>query len=103
MRQALRDRLRSPASEPGCRSRGRLSVTTHLSVRLEWHDRGWDGRICDQPHLNTSCIVHEHIREQRDDDQERASSAVPLDQLPGWRPPCSRMTGAFGDAGYVMT
>jgi len=25
-------------------------MTTHLSVRLAWHDRAWDGHICDQPH-----------------------------------------------------
>lgn len=37
-------------------------MTTHLSVRLAWHDRGWDGRVCDAPHLNAHCIVHQHIR-----------------------------------------
>jgi hypothetical protein len=37
------------------------TMTTHLSARLAWHDRGWDGRVCDSPHLNSSCVVHQHI------------------------------------------
>ncbi len=24
-------------------------MTTHLSTRLVWHDRAWDGHICDHP------------------------------------------------------
>ena len=36
-------------------------MTTHLSVRLAWHDRAWDGHVCDAPHLNAHCIVHQHI------------------------------------------
>jgi hypothetical protein len=27
-------------------------VTTHLSTRLVWHDRAWDGHICDHPRKN---------------------------------------------------
>ena len=75
-------------------------MTTHLSVRLAWHDRGWDGRVCDQPHLNGSCIVHEHIREGRDDNRERRASGVLIANLKDWQPPCSRDPGAFSPAGY---
>lgn len=75
-------------------------MTTHLSVRLAWHDRGWDGRVCDQPHLNGSCIAHEHIREGRDDDRERRASGVLIANLKDWQPPCSRDPGAFSPMGY---
>jgi YD repeat-containing protein len=25
-------------------------MTTHLSTRITWHDRGWDGHVCDEGH-----------------------------------------------------
>ena len=43
-----------------------------LSVRLAWHDRGWDGRICREPYPNASSIVQEQIRDDRDDAREGA-------------------------------
>lgn len=77
-------------------------MTTHLSARLAWHDRGWDGRVCDAPHLNAHCIVHKHIRDSRDDVLERESAGVALADLDGWLPPCSRDPAAYGDRGFVM-
>ena len=77
-------------------------MTTHLSVRLAWHDRGWDGRICDAPHLNAYCIVHEHIRDARDDERERRSAGKALAELDGWIPPCSRDPGAFAPQGFSL-
>lgn len=80
-------------------------MTTHLSVRLVWHDRGWDGHVCDAPLLNASCIVHQHIREGRKktDELERASASRHLSELDGWRPPCSRDPGAYSARGYSVT
>lgn len=77
-------------------------MTTHLSVRLAWHDRGWDGRVCDSPHLNAHCIVHQHIRDSRDDELERKSAGIALADLDGWLPPCSRDPAAYGDRGFVI-
>lgn len=77
-------------------------MTVHLSARLAWHDRGWDGRICDAPHLNAHCIVHQHIRERRDDALERESAGIELSSLENWLPPCSRDTAAFADRGFVI-
>jgi hypothetical protein len=75
-------------------------MTTHLSARLAWHDRGWDGRICEVPHLNASCIVHQHIRDSRDDERERRDAEAPFSDLKSWLPPCSRDAGAYADIGY---
>ncbi len=75
---------------------------THLSVRLAWHDRGWDGRVCDAQHLNAHCIVHQHIRNSRDDDRERKAAGSPLMELDGWLPPCSRDPAAYADRGFVI-
>jgi len=78
-------------------------MTTHLSVRLAWHDRGWDGRVCDNPHLNSSCVVHQHIRDARDDKKELAAASRWFAELDGWCPPCSRDPGAFSPRGYRLT
>ena len=75
-------------------------MATHLSVRLSWHDNGWDGRICKAPHLNAYCIAHEHIRDARNDDKERQSAGELLADLDGWLPPCSRDPGAFAPRGF---
>jgi len=74
-------------------------MTTHLSVRLVWHDRAWDGRICNLPNQNAYCIVQQHIREEFADPKklkrEEQASGSPLASLDGWQPPCSRDTNAF--------
>lgn len=77
-------------------------MTTHLSARLAWHDRAWDGCVCDAPHLNASCIALPHIRESRDDEKERAASGTPLAELREWLPTCSRDTGAYSPSSYTV-
>ncbi|MDY7040427.1 MAG: ATP-dependent RecD-like DNA helicase [Chloroflexota bacterium] len=74
----------------------------HLSARLAWHDNGWNGCICQAPHLNASCIVQEQIRDGRDDELERAHAGVPLADLPGWLPPCTRDIAAYADRGFTF-
>ena len=29
----------------------------HISIRVPWHDRGWDGSVCADPKSNTSCLI----------------------------------------------
>ncbi|HEY8751123.1 MAG TPA: ATP-dependent RecD-like DNA helicase [Tepidisphaeraceae bacterium] len=78
-------------------------MTTHLSTRLVWHDRAWDGHICDHPSKNAYCIVQQHIRDGRDDDREDKAAGLPLARLDGWQPPCSRDPVAFSKIGYTIT
>ena len=78
-------------------------MTTHLTTQLVWHDRGWDGHVCDNPSKNTSCIVQQHIRDGRDDDREGKAAGIPLDELAGWQPPCSRDPIAFSSRGFTIT
>ena len=78
-------------------------MTTHLSTRLVWHDRGWDGHICDHPSKNAYCVVQEHIRDGRDDDREDKSAGLPLAELDGWQPPCARDPIAFSPRGFTIT
>jgi hypothetical protein len=78
-------------------------VSTHLSTRLVWHDRAWDGHICDHPSKNASCVVQEHIRDGRDDDREDKAAGVHLADLKTWQPPCARDPIAFASRGYTIT
>ncbi|MEM3765831.1 MAG: AAA family ATPase [Candidatus Bathyarchaeia archaeon] len=78
-------------------------MTVHLSARLAWHDAGWNGCICDDPELNVSCMIHEHIRDARDDAFEEkhkggALRKISLKNLP----PCSRDIGAFSSDGFEI-
>jgi hypothetical protein len=38
-----------------------------LSVRVPWHDGGWDGSVCGDPLSNSSCILLKNIGEKRED------------------------------------
>jgi len=78
-------------------------VTTHLSTRIVWHDRAWDGHICDHPSENAYCMVQQHIRDGRDDDREDKAAGLPLADLKGWQPPCSRDPIAFSPRGYTIS
>lgn len=79
-------------------------MTTHLSTRLVWHDRGWDGRVCDHPRGNSSCIALRHIREvPRDDDFEEENAGQWLGKLDGRLPPCARDPNVFSDQQFTIT
>lgn len=78
-------------------------MTTHLSTRLVWHDRAWDGCVCERPSKNVYCMVHVHIRDGRDDDCEDEAAGTPLGELDGWQPPCSRDPVAFSPRGFTIT
>ncbi|MCZ2153093.1 MAG: AAA family ATPase [Bryobacterales bacterium] len=78
-------------------------MTTHLSTRLVWHDRAWDGHICDQPSKNASCVVQEHIRDGRDEDREDKAAGLHLADLKTWQPPCCRDPIAFSKRGYTIS
>jgi len=49
-------------------------MATHLSARLAWYDRGWDGSMCGTHHLGAHCIVHKHICDSRDGEKERKNA-----------------------------
>lgn len=68
----------------------------HLSIRVPWHDLGWDGRICEHPCLNSSCLRLKRIGETRDDTNEEQCAGKPLSDLEekDW-PACIAERGAF--------
>lgn len=44
----------------------------HLSLRVPWHDHGWNGTVCVDPRGNNACLRLKNIYENRDDDAEAA-------------------------------
>lgn len=54
----------------------------HVSIRVPWHDTGWEGRVCAAPRLNGSCLKLKRIAEDRDDAAEEAVAGKCLDELP---------------------
>jgi ATP-dependent exoDNAse (exonuclease V) alpha subunit len=57
--------------DPG--NRNRLPLR-HLSIRVPWHDNGWNGTVCKRPVENAACLVLKRIRETRDDAAETANA-----------------------------
>ena len=60
----------------------------HLSVRVPWHDTGWDGRVCKSPRHNGACLVLNRIAESRKDDAETAVAGQSIKDLPQEKWPC---------------
>src|SRR5262245_27439128 len=78
-------------------------MAKHLSVRLPWHDRGWDGHVCNRPTANVFCIgefgLKAHgIREGKKDGEEEARRCQPCSSLRAndYRPPCLQTIQTFG-------
>ena len=76
-------------------------MVQHLSSRLVWHDSGWNGRVCENPARNSSCSIHDHIREEKDDTYEEEVAGERLNELEADLPPCSADTGAFSPTEYT--
>jgi exodeoxyribonuclease V alpha subunit len=62
-------------------------MAKHLSIRLPWHDRGWDGHVCDRPTANVFCtgeygLKPHGIREGKNDVEEEARRSKPCAFLP---------------------
>ncbi len=55
--------------------------TKHLSIRVPWHDNGWEGTVCNNPLANTSCLVRDRIAERRNDKFERQNAGKPWDGI----------------------
>lgn len=68
----------------------------HLTLRVAWHDRAWDGRVCTKPSENAFCIALDRIHLERDDVYEDDVAESEFASLgPHALPPCRAETGAF--------
>jgi len=74
--------------------------TKHITVRLAWHDSGWNGCICRDPRANTYCVgqysyQRDLIVRDRDLEWEQSQAGKPCSRLDRV-PPCIHSINAFG-------
>src|SRR5215203_3517106 len=77
----------------------------HISIRVPWHDAGWDGTVCRHPIGNASCLILKSIHEKRDDREEERLAGTRWDELnEGQRPPCvAERAGFMAPFAYTRT
>jgi hypothetical protein len=68
----------------------------HISIRVPWHDSGWNGTVCAAPGENTACLKLRNIFEKKQDAKEIPFQGRSLKDLPGTdHPPCVKERGTF--------
>ena len=60
----------------------------HLSIRVPWHDNGWNGTVCKNPGFNSACLNLPRISETRDDELEQKNASKYIDELNEDNYPC---------------
>ena len=103
------DQLEAPEDEEIPIEQINTVPTTHITVRMAWHDNGWNGRICNSPEDNIYCVgqyslLSRRIRERRNTDLESKNAGKPLDapELGDYIPPCFWSINAKGDRQYQV-
>lgn len=64
------------------------STVQHISVRVPWHDSGWDGTVCADPSRNSACMLLPSIGSTRDDAYEQRLAGRLLHEVKAPWPPC---------------
>jgi hypothetical protein len=68
----------------------------HITIRVPWHDSGWNGTICSNPCSNTSCLTLPRIGVSRRDDLEQAAAGKSIHEMSQQDlPPCVGEHGTF--------
>jgi hypothetical protein len=68
----------------------------HLSIRVPWHDTGWDGRVCRDPLGNSDCLVLSRIGQRRDDELEASLTGRSWEDLTDSQlPACANERASF--------
>lgn len=61
----------------------------HLSVRVPWHDSGWNGTVCKRPRENGSCMFLPRIQDGKNFEAEEKNAGIPIHTLEEHAlPPC---------------
>ena len=80
-------------------------MAIHMSLRLAWHDNGWNGHICKKPDENVYCIGRysypgDVIGKTRDLDYEMDHAGEDCSKLK-CIPACSLSINAFGSKNII--
>jgi hypothetical protein len=68
----------------------------HISIRVPWHDAGWNGSVCQCPGRNTSCLKLKNIFENKDEHAEAAVAGKSIKDIePQQFPPCVKERATF--------
>lgn len=68
----------------------------HITIRVPWHDAGWDGTVCRDPAANTHCLVLPRVAASKKDDLERTIARRHLSMLTANElPACASERGTF--------
>ena len=76
----------------------------HITIRVPWHDGGWNGRVCNAPSENTACLVLGRIASAKRDSEDNVAGKL-FDELSfAELPPCVDERGGFmSDHDLVLT
>jgi DNA-binding FrmR family transcriptional regulator len=69
----------------------------HISIRVPWHDNGWNGTVCKSPKFNGACLKLPRIADSRDDGKEQAVAGKSIRDLDVSQWPC-----CVGERGTFM-
>ena len=68
----------------------------HVSIRVPWHDSGWNGTICSSPSRNSSCLKLVNIAESKNDEAEERNAGRSIKDLSQSEyPPCVMERATF--------
>ena len=68
----------------------------HISIRVPWHDSGWEGTICRNPKQNTACLKLVNIANSKDEGEEQSIAGQPLNNITTEQfPPCVTERASF--------
>ena len=71
----------------------------HLSLRVAWHDNGWDGTVCKQPTCNSFCSELDRIAAEKNPAKEERLAGKHFSVLaPDQQPPCKAESATFMSA-----
>ena len=72
-------------------------MAAHLSIRIPWKDKGYNGLVCDKPCYNNACLRLKNIAENRNDAREAELAGCPMKGHEA-ELPCISEGGAFMSA-----
>lgn len=75
----------------------------HLSMRVPWHDQGWNGHVCADPLGNSSCTLLQNIGAKRNDAYEVEHAGEDMTTLDPQKLPCLSERATFmSPTGYTV-
>jgi len=75
--------------------KGKKLPLKHLSIRVPWHDNGWNGTVCKKPKENASCLFLPNIYKNKNTDLEKPCEKI-------WELPDSQFLPCIAESAAFM-